>query len=177
MSCCNQRSSKLEARCRRVDSPSDTRIGVPLAVVNSCSRVDLAGRVGLGRCRLAEQHLSGPTALGPVANTDTKLLIYSLFQKGRVCHRTGCHAPWARSWATMDTKEARAAAPGPERASLLRPGSPGLDSEPLGGLFSRHPHGPVSARFPIWRKRGTRKSRLETKTENEASSALLARLW
>ena len=78
----------------------------------------------------------------------------------------------------MDTKEARAAAPGPERASLLRPGSPhGLDSEPLGGLFSRHPHGPVSARFPIWRKRGTRKSRLETKTENEASSALLARLW
>ena len=27
------------------------------------------------------------------------------------------------------------------------------------------------------RKRGTRKSRLETKTENEASSALLAHLW
>ena len=25
-----------------------------------------------------------PTALGPVANTDTKLLIYALFQKGRV---------------------------------------------------------------------------------------------
>ena len=25
-----------------------------------------------------------PTALGPVANTDTKLLIYSLFQQGRV---------------------------------------------------------------------------------------------
>ena len=25
-----------------------------------------------------------PTALGPVANTDTKLLIYDLFQKGRV---------------------------------------------------------------------------------------------
>ena len=38
-----------------------------------------------------------PTALGPVANTDTKLLIYGLFQKGRVLaqdgikfrHRTG----------------------------------------------------------------------------------------
>ena len=30
---------------------------------------------------------------------------------------------------------------------------------------------------PLWRERGTRKSRLETKTENEASSALLARLW
>ena len=25
-----------------------------------------------------------PTALGPVANTDTKLLIYGLFQKGQV---------------------------------------------------------------------------------------------
>ena len=25
-----------------------------------------------------------PAALGPVANTDTKLLIYGLFQKGRV---------------------------------------------------------------------------------------------
>ena len=25
-----------------------------------------------------------PTALGPIANTDTKLLIYGLFQKGRV---------------------------------------------------------------------------------------------
>ena len=46
-----------------------------------------------------------------------------------------------------------------------------------GGLFSRHPHGPVSAGSPIWRKRGTRKSRLETKIENEAFSALLARLW
>ena len=38
-------------------------------------------------------------------------------------------------------------------------------------------HGPVSARFPIWRKRGTRKSGLETNTGNEARSALLARLW
>ena len=57
----------------------------------------------------------------------------------------------------------------------LRGSSPGLDSEPLG--LSRHPHGPVSALSPIWRKRGTRKSRLETHTENEACSALLARLW
>ena len=45
-----------------------------------------------------------------------------------------------------------------------------------GGLFPL-PHGPFSARFPIWRKRGTRKSRLETNTESEARSALLARLW
>ena len=32
-----------------------------------------------------------PTALGPVANTDTKLLIYSLFQKGRVLAQDGVH--------------------------------------------------------------------------------------
>ena len=35
------------------------------------------------------------------------------------------------------------------------------------------PHRPVSARSPLWRKRGTRKSRLETNIENEALSALL----
>ena len=42
-----------------------------------------------------------PTALGPVANTDTKLLIYGLFQKGRVLAQdgvteVGCQLP-ARS--------------------------------------------------------------------------------
>ena len=35
----------------------------------------------------------------------------------------------------------------------------------------------LAARSPLGRKRGTRKSGLETKTENEARSALLARLW
>ena len=30
-----------------------------------------------------------PTALGPGANTDTKLLIYGLFQKGRVLAQDG----------------------------------------------------------------------------------------
>ena len=30
-----------------------------------------------------------PTALGTVANTDTKLLIYGLFQKGRVLAQDG----------------------------------------------------------------------------------------
>ena len=30
------------------------------------------------------QTIVKPTALGPVANTDSKLLIYGLFQKGRV---------------------------------------------------------------------------------------------
>ena len=33
-----------------------------------------------------------PTALGPVANTDTKLLIYGLFQKGLVLAQDGVHA-------------------------------------------------------------------------------------
>ena len=34
-----------------------------------------------------------PTALGPVANTDTKLLIYGLFQKGRVLAQDGEDRP------------------------------------------------------------------------------------
>ena len=34
-----------------------------------------------------------PTALGAVANTDTKLLIYSLFQKGRVLAQDGFATP------------------------------------------------------------------------------------
>ena len=63
-----------------------------------------------------------PTALGPVANTDTKLLIYGLFQKGRVLAQDGMPRSRAETWV-----QARAA-PGPERASPLRRGSPGLDS-------------------------------------------------
>ena len=35
------------------------------------------------------QTIVKPTALGPVANTDTKLLIYGLFQKGRVLAQEG----------------------------------------------------------------------------------------
>ena len=34
-----------------------------------------------------------PTALGPIANTDTKLLIYGLFQKGRVLAQDGVESP------------------------------------------------------------------------------------
>ena len=34
-----------------------------------------------------------PTALGSVANTDTKLLIYGLFQKDRVLAQDGVTAP------------------------------------------------------------------------------------
>ena len=39
------------------------------------------------------------------------------------------------------------------------------------------PHGPGQRPSPIWPELGTRKSRLETNTENEAFSAILARLW
>ena len=35
-----------------------------------------------------------PTALGPVANTDPKLLIYGLFQKGRVLAQDGVEADY-----------------------------------------------------------------------------------
>ena len=46
-----------------------------------------------------------------------------------------------------------------------------------GGLFSDAARPCQRPAPPLWRKRGTRKSRLETNTENEACSALLARLW
>ena len=59
----------------------------------------------------------------------------------------------------------------------LRRGSPGLDSGPLRWPLFRYRTALSAARHLIWRKRGTRKSRLETNTENEACSALLARLW
>ena len=51
-----------------------------------------------------------PTALGPVANTDTKLLIYGLFQKGRVLAQDGkpacpprCVSEKRCWWASMRT--------------------------------------------------------------------------
>ena len=37
------------------------------------------------------QTIVKPTALGPGANTDTKLLIYGLFQKGRVLAQDAVH--------------------------------------------------------------------------------------
>ena len=58
----------------------------------------------------------------------------------------------------------------------LRGGNPDLDLGLSGGLFSAAVR-PRQRPSPIWRKRGTRKSGLETKSENEAFSALLARLW
>ena len=56
------------------------------------------------------------------------------------------------SEASKDIKEARAAT-GPELAGQLCHGRSGLDS----GLFSAAARPPVSARYPLWRKLGTRK--------------------
>ena len=60
---------------------------------------------------------------------------------------------------------------------LLRCDSLGLDSGPLGWPLFRFRTARSALVLLFGRKRGTRKSRLETKTENEANSALLARLW
>ena len=49
--------------------------------------------------------------------------------------------------------------------------------DPFGGLFSAARTALSAVRSLLWRKRVPRKSRLETHTENEAPSALLARLW
>ncbi len=48
------------------------------------------------------QTIVKPTALGPGANTDTKLLIYGLFQKGRVLAQDGD----STSVVTFDTLKA-----------------------------------------------------------------------
>ena len=52
----------------------------------------------------------------------SKLLICGLFQKGRVLAQDGMQRSRAETWVQAQ------AAPGPERASPLRRGSPGLDS-------------------------------------------------
>ena len=51
-----------------------------------------------------------PTALGPLANTDTKLLIYGLFQKGQVLAQEGSRC------LLIPTKTAFSAMPSPNRS-------------------------------------------------------------
>ena len=63
------------------------------------------------------QTIVKPTALGPVANTDSKLLIYGLFQKGRVLAQDGINKNRKRhgfekrslGWQTSDAETVRAA--------------------------------------------------------------------
>ena len=96
---------------------------------------------------------------------------------------------------SKNTNELKIRAPGRFGLEGRRPGSrhgPHLDQnvlagyatvalasilDPSGGLFSDAARPCQRPAPPLWRKRGTRKSRLETNTENEASSALRARLW
>ena len=56
-------------------------------------------------------------------------------------------------------------APGPERASPLRRGSPASILDPSGGLFSDAARPCQRAYSLIWRKLGTRKSRLDTNSK------------
>ena len=101
----------------------------------------------------------------------------------RRCRRLGFSARAGKTPSSNGIPRSRAetwiqarAAPGPERASPLRHGSPGLDSGPLGWPLFRRCTALSAARSPLWRKRGTPKIELETKTDNEALSALRARL-
>ena len=96
----------------------------------------------------------------------------SPYAQGKHRPATGCHAPGRRPGSR----------PGPHLdqnvLGQLRCGSLGLDSGSLGWPLFRRRAALSAARHPIWRKRGTRKSGLvETNAENEARSALLARLW
>ena len=62
------------------------------------------------------QTIVKPTALGPVANTDTKLLIYGLFQKGRVLAQDGAR------------DRARFVPEVPQKGGNRRPGARSLSS-------------------------------------------------
>ena len=87
----------------------------------------------------------------------------SPYAQGKHRPATRCHAPGRRPGSR----------PGPHLDQNVRAGYAAvvlaLILDPSGGLFSAAARPPVSARYPLWRKLGTRKSRLETKTENEAS--------
>ena len=95
----------------------------------------------------------------------------SPYAQGKHRPATGCHAPGRRPGSR----------PGPHMDQNVLAGyaavALALILDPSGGLFSDAARPCQRPAPPLWRKRGTRKSRLETKTENEASSALLARLW
>ena len=67
------------------------------------------------------QTIVKPTALGPVANTDTKLLIYGLFQKGRILAQdvelSGLGKRWSSFWQKSSEREVRG---DPRTSRLLR---------------------------------------------------------
>ena len=93
------------------------------------------------------------------------------YARGNNVQKRGCHT-FGRGPGSMPGERWTSRRPGlhldQNVLGLLRRDSPGLDSGPLGWpLFG----GRTARSAPVllfWRKRGTRKSRLETKSENEA---------
>ncbi len=94
----------------------------------------------------------------------------SPYTQGKHRPATGCHAPGRRPGSRPGLHLDQNVLAGYAAVALA------LILDPSGGLFSDAARPCQRPAPPLWRKRGTRKSRLETKTENEASSALLARL-
>ncbi len=95
----------------------------------------------------------------------------SPYAQGKHRPATGCHAPGRRPGSRHGPHLGQNVLAGYATVALA------LILDPSGGLFSDAARPCQRPTPPLWRKRGTRKSRLETKTENEASSAFLARLW
>ena len=97
----------------------------------------------------------------------------SPYTQGKHRSATRCHAPGRRPGSRLG--------PHLDQNVLARYAAVALalilETNPSCGLFSDAARPCQRHAPPLWRKRGTRKSRLETKTENEASPALLARLW
>ena len=76
-----------------------------------------------------------PTALGPVANTDTKLLIYGLFQKGRVLAQDGS-ARRRPGWMCPEVRGKRTAPSTPSSEHHIRRQPPRV-REPRSDVGSR----------------------------------------
>ena len=94
----------------------------------------------------------------------------SPYAQGKHRSATRCHAPGRRPGSRLGPHLDQNVLAGYAAVALAL-------IDPSGGLFSDAATALSATRSPLWRKRGTRKSGLETKTENEACSALLARLW
>ena len=95
----------------------------------------------------------------------------SPYAQGKHRSATRCHAPGRRPGSRLGPHLDQNVLAGYAAVALA------LILGTSGGLFSDAARPCQRPAPPLWRKRGTRKSRLETNTENEACSALLARLW
>ena len=95
----------------------------------------------------------------------------SPYAQGKHRSATRCHAPGRRPGSRLGPHMDQNVLAGYAAVALA------LILGTSGGLFSDAARPCQRPAPPLWRKRGTRKSRLETNTENEACSALLARLW